>query len=151
MLPKQVETTRCFSCLLLLGNQGKSRGNRTTKHFVIHSGLHSLPQTEYEADVNYNVSIGLLILLGLSAQVFINTNLQTNPHANNTPSAVLTDDPERLFVEAMTLAETGARGDDDKRVDEACLLWTERGDPERAGRARLQIGDLYRNDKRFDE
>jgi CHAT domain-containing protein/Tfp pilus assembly protein PilF len=101
--------------------------------------------------VNYPASIGLLVLLGLSAQVFINPNLQTNPHANNAPSAVLPDDPERLFVEAMTLAETGERGDVNKRVDEACLLWTERGDPERAGRARLQIGDLYRNDKRFDE
>jgi CHAT domain-containing protein/Tfp pilus assembly protein PilF len=101
--------------------------------------------------VNYPASIGLLILLGLSAQVFINPNLQTNLHANNTSSAVLPDDPERLFVEAMTLAETGDRGDVNKRVDEACLLWTERGDPERAGRARLQIGDLYRNGKHFDE
>jgi CHAT domain-containing protein/Tfp pilus assembly protein PilF len=101
--------------------------------------------------VNYLASIGLLVLLGLSAQVFINSNLQTNPHANNDPSAVLLDDPERLFVEAMKLAETGDRGDVNKRVDEACLLWTKRGDPERAGRARLQIGGLYQNDKRFDE
>lgn len=101
--------------------------------------------------MNYRASIGLLVLLGLSAQVFINPSLQTHPHANNDPSAVLQDDPERLFVEAMKLAETGDWGDVNKRVDEACLLWTKRGDPERAGRARLQIGDLSRNDKRFDE
>lgn len=101
--------------------------------------------------MNYPASIGLLVLLGLSAQVFINPNLQTNPHVKNDPSAVLLDNPERLFVEAMKLAETGERGDVNKRVDEACLLWTKRGDPERAGRARLQIGDLYRNDKRFNE
>ncbi|HBB87915.1 MAG TPA: hypothetical protein DC047_09895 [Blastocatellia bacterium] len=101
--------------------------------------------------MNYPASIGLLVLLGLSAPVFINPILQTNPHANNDRSAVLLDDPERLFVEAMELAETGDQGDVSKRVDEACLLWIRRGDPERAGRARLQIGGLYRNDKRFDE
>ena len=101
--------------------------------------------------MNYPASMGLLVLLGLSVQAFINPNLRTNPHANNDPSAVLPDDPERLFVEAMKLAETGDRGDVNKRVDEACLLWTRRGDPERAGRARLQIGGLYRNDKRFGE
>lgn len=101
--------------------------------------------------MNYPASIGLLVLLGLSAQIFINPNLQTNPHANNDPSAVLLDDPERLFVEAVKLAETGDQGEVNKRVDEACLLWTKRGDLERVGRARLQIGDLYRNDKRFDE
>jgi CHAT domain-containing protein/Tfp pilus assembly protein PilF len=101
--------------------------------------------------VNYRACIGLLVLLGLSAQVFTNPNLQMSPHANNDPSAVLLDDPERLFVEAMKLAEAGDREDVSKRVDEACLLWTKRGDPERAARARLQIGDLYRNDKRFDE
>jgi CHAT domain-containing protein/tetratricopeptide (TPR) repeat protein len=101
--------------------------------------------------VNYLASIGLSVLLGFSAQVLINPNLQTNPHESNDPSAVLPDDPEQLFVEAMKLAETGDPGDVDKRVDEACLLWAKRGDPERAGRARLQFGDLYRNDKRFDE
>lgn len=101
--------------------------------------------------MNHLASIGLLVLLGLSAQVFIKPNLQANSHANNDPSAVLPDEPERLFVEAMKLAETDERGDVDKRVDEACLLWIKRGDSERAGRARLQIGDLYRNDKRFDE
>jgi CHAT domain-containing protein len=106
---------------------------------------------KYEEDLKYPACIGLLVLLGFSAQAFINANLQTNPHANNDPSAVLQDDPERLFVEAMKLAETGDRGDVNKLVDEACLLWTKRGDPERAGRARLQIGALYRNDKRFDE
>jgi CHAT domain-containing protein len=84
--------------------------------------------------------IGLLVLLGLSSQLFV------NPH-----SAVLSDEPEQLFVAAMQLAETGSRADVDKRLDEACLLWTRRGDPERAARARIQIGDLYRNDKRFNE
>jgi CHAT domain-containing protein/Tfp pilus assembly protein PilF len=113
--------------------------------------LHSLPQTEYEEDVNYPACIGLLVLLGLSAQVFIKPNLQMNPRAVSDPSAVLQDDPERLFVEAMKLTQTGDREDVNKLVDEACLLWTNRGDPERAARARLQIGDLYRNDKRFDE
>jgi CHAT domain-containing protein/Tfp pilus assembly protein PilF len=128
-----------------------SQGNRITKHFCRLFRSSFAPQTGYEEDVNYLASIGLLVLLGLSAQVFINPNLQTNPHTNNDPSAVLLDDPERLFVEAMKLAETGDLGDVNKRVDEACLLWIRRGDPERAGRARLQIGDLYRNDKRFDE
>jgi CHAT domain-containing protein len=114
--------------------------------------LHSLPQTEYEEDVNYPACIGLLVLVGLSlAQLSINPNLPMNPHANNDPSAVLQDDPERLFVEAMKLAETGDRGNVNKRMDEACLLWIKRADPGRAARARLQIGDLYRNDKRFDE
>ncbi len=101
--------------------------------------------------MNYPASIGLLVLLGLSAQVFINPSLQTHPYANNDPSAVLPDDPERLFVEVVKLAETGDWGDVNKRVDEACLLWIKRRDAERAGRARLQIGGLYRNDKRFDE
>lgn len=78
----------------------------------------------------------LLVLLGLWPQVSISKNL---------------NDPEPLFVEAMKLAETGDRANVGKRLDEACLLWTKRGDPERAARARLQIGDLYRNDKRFDE
>jgi CHAT domain-containing protein/Tfp pilus assembly protein PilF len=101
--------------------------------------------------VNYPASIGLLVLLVLSAQVLINSDPQTNPHANNQPPAVLPDDPERLFLQALKLAETDDLGAVDKRLDEACLLWTRRGDPERAGRARLQIGGLYRNDKRFDE
>ena len=92
--------------------------------------------------MSYPARIGLLVILGLWPQVFINQNLQ---------ATVLWDDPEPLFVEAMKLAETGDRIDVDKRLDEACLLWTKRGEPERAARARLQIGDLYRNDKRFDE
>jgi CHAT domain-containing protein len=81
--------------------------------------------------VNYLACMGLLVLLGFSP--------------------VLQNDPEQLFVEAMKLAETGARGDSNKQLDEACLLWTKRGETERAARARLQIGDLYRNDKRFQE
>lgn len=101
--------------------------------------------------MNYPAFIGLLVLLGLSTQVFSNPTLQTKPHTNNDPSAVLLDDPERLFVDAMKLAEAGDRGEVNKRVDEACLLWIKRGDPERAARARLQIGGLYRNDRRFDE
>jgi hypothetical protein len=46
--------------------------------------------------------MGLLVLLGFSP--------------------VLHNDPEQLFVEAMKLAETGARGDSNKQLDEACLL-----------------------------
>lgn len=85
----------------------------------------------------YLTRIGLAILLGLCA--------------TTAPATQLANDPEQLFVEAMKLAETEARVDAGKRLDEACLLWIKRGDRERAARARLQIGDLYRNDKRFDE
>lgn len=81
--------------------------------------------------MNYVACIGLLVLLGFSP--------------------VLQNDPEQLFVEAMKLAETGARGDSNKRLDDACLLWAKRGENERAARARLQVGDLYRNDKQFQE
>lgn len=126
-------------------------GIESPNGFAVDPVLHSLPQSEYEEDLKYAACIGLLVMLGFSAQAFIDPNLQTNPPANNDPAAVLLDDPERLFVEAMELAETGDPGDVNKRVNEACLLWTKRGDPERAARARLQIGDLYRNDKRFDE
>jgi CHAT domain-containing protein len=51
----------------------------------------------------------------------------------------------------MKMAETGDWTDVGKRLDEACGLWIKRGDVERAARGRLQIGDLYRNDKRYDE
>lgn len=101
--------------------------------------------------VRYPVRIGLLVLLGLWPQTFINQSLHAIPHANTRPAAALWDDPEQLFVEAMKLAETDDRADVGKRLDEACLLWIKRGDPERAARARLQIGDLYRNDRRYDE
>lgn len=93
--------------------------------------------------------IGLLVLLGLSSQLFVNPSLPVSLHAHTEHS--LSDDPEQLFVAAMQLAETSNRADVDKRLDEACRLWTKRGDPERAARARIQIGDLYRNDKRFNE
>lgn len=94
--------------------------------------------------------IGLLVLLGLWLPVF-NQNLHAIPHATTPPASVVWDDPEQLFVEAMKLAETGDRAEVGKRLDAACLLWIKRGNPERAARARLQIGDLYRNDKRYDE
>jgi len=97
--------------------------------------------------VRYPTLIALLLLLGLWPQVLINSNLQVVSRAH----AGSSDDPEQLFVEAMKLAETGNQADASKRLDEACFLWTRRGDPERAGRARLQIGDLFRNDRRFDE
>jgi CHAT domain-containing protein len=128
-----------------------SRGHRITKHFCRRPSSFTPTNRKYEEDLKYPACIGLLVLLGFSARASINANLQTNPHANNDPSAVLQDDPELLFVEAMKLAETGDPGDVNKRVDEACLLWTKRGDSERAARARMQIGDLYRNDERFDE
>ncbi|HYJ89012.1 MAG TPA: CHAT domain-containing tetratricopeptide repeat protein [Pyrinomonadaceae bacterium] len=89
----------------------------------------------FKKKVRYAARI-LLVLLGLWPQVSISQNL------NN---------PEALFIQAMKLAETDDRTGVSKRLDEACLLWTKRGDLERAGRARLQIGDLYRNDKRFNE
>jgi CHAT domain-containing protein len=92
--------------------------------------------TDYEKIVNYYTRIGLLVLLGLWPKVFISQDLK---------------DPEQLFVEVMKLAETGDRSDISKRLDEACLLWIKRGDAEQAARARLQIGDLYRNDVRYDE
>lgn len=101
--------------------------------------------------MRYPARIGLLLLLCLWPQVLINQNLDATPHANARPAAVVGDDPEQLFVEAMKLARSGGRADVDQRLDEACLLWTRRGDAERAARARLQVGDLYREDKRYDE
>jgi CHAT domain-containing protein len=101
--------------------------------------------------MNYPVCIGLLILLGLWPQVFISQKMLVNPHSSTVSSPALEQDPEQLFVEAVKLTETGDRADVGKRLDEACLLWTKGGDSERAARARLQIGDLYRNDKRYDE
>lgn len=106
--------------------------------------------TEYEEDVRYPALIALL-LLGLSPQIFITQNLQVDSRAQAGASAKASDEPVQLFVEAMKLAETGECADAGKRLDEACLLWIKGGDPERAARARLQIGDLYRLDKRFDE
>ncbi len=101
--------------------------------------------------MNHPACIAFSLLLGLLLQVFINQKIQASPGYNAGPSRVLRQDPEQLFVEAMQRAETGDREDASKRIDEACLVWTKRGDTVRAARARLQIGDFYRNDKRFDE
>jgi CHAT domain-containing protein len=101
--------------------------------------------------MRYPARMGLLVLLCLWPQVFINQNLHATPHANPRPAPMVEDDPEQLFVEAMKLAGSGGRANVDQRLDEACLLWTKRGDPERGARARLQVGDLYRDDKRYDE
>src|ERR1041385_4714533 len=92
----------------------------------------------------------LLVLLGL-CPIGNNQNVNTVANALTQPGAVFRDDPEQLFVEAMKMAETGDWTDVGKRLDEACGLWIKRGDVERAARGRLQIGDLYRNDKRYDE
>lgn len=100
--------------------------------------------------MRYLTHIGFVILLGLWPQAF-SQNLQVVSRANTAPPAQLSNDPEQLFIEAMKLAETDDRTAAGKRLDEACSLWIQRGDRERAARARLQIGDLYRNDKRFDE
>lgn len=101
--------------------------------------------------MSYTARIGLLVLIGLGLQAFSSQDWPVTSHATAGPSAMLWNDPEQLFVEAMKLAEAGARADAGKRLDEACLVWVKRGDPERSARARLQIGDLYRDDKRFDE
>ena len=102
--------------------------------------------------MNYPAGIGLLVLLGLlSSQPFINRSLPLTPRTHAERSSMPEDDPEQLFVAAMKLAEDGNRTDADKQLNEACLLWTKHGDPERAARARMQIGDIYRNDKRFNE
>lgn len=96
----------------------------------------SLPHPDKEEDLKYLICIGLLVLL----QVWFH------------PAAfVSSNDPEQLFVEAMKRAETGDLGEAGKRLDEACSVWLKRGEPERAARARMQVGDLYRNDKHFDE
>lgn len=86
--------------------------------------------------MKYPICIGLLVLL------------QLWPHA---AAFVPSNDPEQLFVEAMKRAETGDFGEAGKRLDEACSLWLNRKEPELAARARMQIGDLYRHDKHFDE
>lgn len=86
--------------------------------------------------MKYLICIGLLVL----PQVW--------PHAG---AFVSSNDPEQLFVEGMKRAESGDFGEAGKRLDEACSVWLKRGEPERAARARMQIGDLYRNDKHFDE
>ena len=101
--------------------------------------------------VRYLAPIGLLVQLGLWQQVVINLNVYAAPHAHSRPVSMVRVDPEELFIAAMKLVESGDRVAADKRLDEACLLWTNGGDPERAARARLLIGDLYRDDKRFDE
>lgn len=95
--------------------------------------------------------IGLLVLLGLWLPLFPSQNLYATTQAQSRPSSVVSGDPEQLFVEAIKLAETDDRANVGKRLDEACLLWIKRGDPERAARARLQIGDLYRNDRRYED
>lgn len=95
--------------------------------------------------------IGLLLLIGLGLQLFISPSPPAKPQAHANPSTLRSNDPEQLFVEALKLAESDDRADVNKRLDEACLLWTKRGEPERAARARLQIGDLYRSNKRFNE
>lgn len=101
--------------------------------------------------MRYLTRIGFVILLGLWPQALVNQHLQVVSRANTGPPTQLAHDPEPLFVEAMKLAETEDRAAARKRLDEACSLWIKRGERERAARARLQIGDLYRNDKRFDE
>ena len=105
----------------------------------------------FKTRVRHPARIGLVVILGLWPQLFINQNLHAIPQANSGSASVVQDDPDQLFVEAMKLAETDDRAAVGKRLDEACLLWVKRGDPERAARARLQIGDLYRIDKRYDE
>jgi CHAT domain-containing protein len=94
--------------------------------------------------------IGIIVLLGFST-VLINQNLHAVPRADTCPAGVPVDDPDALFVDAIKFAETGDRTQVDKHLDEACILWIKRGDAERAARARLQIGDVYRNDQRYDE
>lgn len=98
--------------------------------------------------MNYLACIGLLVLFGLCPQAAMSQGVPPSHRAN---TAILQADPEQLFVEAMKLAESGDRVPVNKPLDEACLLWTKRGDPERAAWARQQIGDWYRSDKRFDE
>ena len=70
------------------------------------------------------------------------------PHGFTGPNPT---DPDQLFAETMKRAEAGDLLEAGKHLDEACLVWINRGESERAARARIQIGDLYRNDKRFDE
>lgn len=101
--------------------------------------------------MSYFVRIGLLVVLGVWPKVVINQSLQVTPRADTGASAAIWDDPEQLFVGAVNLYETGDRAGVSKRIEEACSLWSKRGEPERAARARLQIADLYRRDKRFDE
>lgn len=101
--------------------------------------------------MNYLACIGLLVLLGLLPQGLTRRSHQARSPANTDASRTRSDDPEQLFVEAMKQAEADERTDASKLLDEACLLWTKRSDPERAARARLEIGDLYRSDKRFND
>jgi CHAT domain-containing protein len=101
--------------------------------------------------LNDLIFIGLLVLFGLLPHWLVNLNPTSPPRTNYDFSVVFSDDPEQLFAEAMKQAEVGDRIEANKRLDEACLIWLERAEPERAARARVQIGDLYRNDKRFDE
>lgn len=97
--------------------------------------------------MNRSACIGLLVLVVLCPLILSGRNRLSG----NGPAVVAPSDPEQLFVEAMKLAGTKDRVNANKRLDEACLLWTSRGDFERPARARLQIGDLYRKDKRFEE
>lgn len=101
--------------------------------------------------MKYLICIGLLVLLELWPRGSTKHNPTAYACADDDAAIVLWNDPEQLFVEAMKRAETGDLKEAGERLDEACSLWIKGREPERAARARMQIGDLYRNDKRFDE
>lgn len=65
------------------------------------------------------------------------------------PQVATESDPERLFVEAVERYQTGDDTGVKVRIDEACRLWLKQGEREQAARARMQIADLYRDDRRF--
>jgi len=107
--------------------------------FFIHSS---------QRDMRDLCCLGLFALLLACSQV-ISQNLLTM-RSGLEPSTVLKEDAEQLFVEAMKLAETGDRAEANKRLDGACQLWIKGGNSEQPARARLQMGDLYRNGKQFE-
>ena len=100
--------------------------------------------------MRYSAHLALLLLLAISPHAFTDNRQKFN--SDDTTSLPITqDDPEQLFVEALKIVETSDRAVVNKLLDEACRLWLKQGGVEKAARARVQIGDLYRNDKKFDE
>lgn len=95
--------------------------------------------------------VGLVLLNGLPLPVteFRSVRRWSYPFAR--PARVAEGDAERLFAEAVERYETSDEAGLKFQIDEACRLWLKQGEPEKAVRARMQLGDLYKKDKRFLE
>lgn len=101
--------------------------------------------------VSVPVFVGLIALHGLCHTRAGLQVSQASSGAHARPESAFSDKPEKLFVEAIKLTDTGDDSAVNRLLDEACRLWIASGDFDRAARARLQVADLYRMNKRFAE